>query len=91
MKYLGKLYPVQPWSSIEIQQLDILDYERDDTPCPRYWDEIKKLYNMYESRKEKQNNDLVAYNNSWWFVGEAETPFEFAELMHKELISFSTT
>ena len=87
MKYLGKLYPVQPWSSLEIYQLDLLDYERDDTPCPSYWDEIREMYGIYRAAKAHKHmtSDLVAYNNSWWFIGEAETHFEFADLMYKEL------
>lgn len=81
-KWLGKLYPVYPYAHFEVLELDVLDTEKFPKICSENIREKTKMYlDQYESAHSMQsikgNHKLRYYNNSTWYVDDADTMFDF--------------
>lgn len=77
-KWLGKLYPVYPYAHFEVLELDVLDTEKFPKICS---EKTKRYLDQYESARSIQsiigNHKLRYYNNSIWYVDDADTMFDF--------------
>ena len=86
-KYLVYYYPAQPNTELRVYQLDALDV---DKPVSKtYWEEVRQLYDMYKVAlkhyPENTDKNVIAYNNSWWKIIEANSIFEAAALFENDL------
>ena len=81
-KWIGKLYPVYPYAHFEVLELDVLDTEKFPKICSENIREKTKAYlDQYEFahsiQSVKGNRKLCHYNNSAWYVDDADTIFDF--------------
>lgn len=91
-EYLIYFYPIKPNAQLCIWQLDALNV---DKPVSKYYQgEVQYWYDAYKVAKERSshrdNNGMFAYNNSWWKVVKAETPFEAIGLFKEALMAHTT-
>lgn len=88
-EYLIYFYPIEPNAQLRIWQLDALNV--DNPVSKNYKEEVQYWYDTYKVAKERfsyrNDNGIFAYNNSWWKVVKAETPFEAIRLFKEALIA----
>ena len=92
-QYLVKWYPVYPWDELEIVDLDILNSKNleglsGNTGYSPYKDGVKMMFDEYVYAGRKHGLDKygrVGYNNSWWWVVEAENAIEAACIIKEKL------
>ena len=87
MKYLAKLYPVYPRGRVDVWELACLDEKYEPSSWQeRYNESIRETINQYYSGSVcLYNSKLRHYNNSTWYMGEADTIFDFIKQFEKEL------
>lgn len=85
-KYLGKWYPIFPNAELKVIQLDCLDEKYLPPVSQNHNDEVESYLNLYNYALDRfgyRTNDdkIVAYNNSFWYVDEADSVWGFIEKM----------
>ena len=87
-QYLVKWYPVHPWDDLRIIDLDILHSGDEETTYNAYKEEAKIMFDGYVYAGRIHGLDKygkVGYNNSWWWVIEAENAFEAASIVKERI------